>query len=88
MDSEHNKIVINKHEEEPQHVGDYDYNYHQIVGTNPMGNTSSYGGFIQQYSSLPPPSMMIAPQSQNQQPVTPPDHRQQGTIYASHIIIN
>ncbi|KAJ0432138.1 putative transcription factor AP2-EREBP family [Helianthus annuus] len=84
MDSEHNKIVINKHEEEPQHVGDYDYNYHQIVGTNPMDNTSSYGGFIQQYSSLPLPSMMIAPQSQNQQLVTPPDHRQQETTVKRH----
>ncbi|MFS7973213.1 hypothetical protein Hanom_Chr09g00854021 [Helianthus anomalus] len=85
MDSEHNKI-INKHEED-QHVGDYDNNYHhQIVGRNPMHNTFSYAGFIQQYSSLPPPSMMIALQSQNQQIITPPDNRQQGT-YASHIII-
>lgn len=39
-----------------------------------------YGGFIPQYSTnLPPPSMMIIPQLQNQQLITPPDHRQQET---------
>ncbi|KAI3812388.1 hypothetical protein L1987_17095 [Smallanthus sonchifolius] len=57
--------------------------HHQIVGTTPTDDT--YGGYIHRYSTLPPPSMMIAPQLQNQQPIAPPDHhRQQETTVKRH----
>ncbi|KAD3641892.1 hypothetical protein R6Q59_004488 [Mikania micrantha] len=58
------------------------YPHHQIVGTTPMDD--NYGGFVHQYSNLPPPSMMISPQLQNQQPIAPPDHRQQETTVKRH----
>lgn len=55
------------------------HHHHQIVGSA----DDIYGGFIPQHSThhhLPPPSTMIIPQLQNQQPIAPPDHRQQETI--------
>ncbi|KAK1438117.1 hypothetical protein QVD17_03920 [Tagetes erecta] len=53
------------------------HQYHQIVGaTLPTDNV--YGGFASRYTTtLPPPSLMIAPQLQIQQTITPSDHRQQ-----------
>ncbi|KAI3713923.1 hypothetical protein L1987_72511 [Smallanthus sonchifolius] len=50
--------------------------HRQIVGTTPTTD-DTYGGYIHRYSNLPPPSMMIAPQLQNQQPIAPPDHHRQ-----------
>ncbi|XP_076956786.1 ethylene-responsive transcription factor ERF113-like [Bidens hawaiensis] len=56
------------------------YLHHQISGTTP----TDYGGFIHQYSTMPPPSTMIVPQFQNQQPVTPQDHHQQESTVKRH----
>ncbi|KAI3682269.1 hypothetical protein L2E82_49990 [Cichorium intybus] len=36
-----------------------------------------YGGFVPNYSTIPPTAMMITPHLQNQQPATHPDNRQQ-----------
>ncbi|XP_076921467.1 uncharacterized protein LOC143582880 [Bidens hawaiensis] len=58
----------------------YNYLHHQISGTTP----TDYGGFIHQFSSMPPPSTMVVPQLQNQQPVTPPDHHQQESTVKRH----
>ncbi|KAK9052665.1 hypothetical protein SSX86_029295 [Deinandra increscens subsp. villosa] len=100
LEREAKEIVINKQEEEEEEenrdsesqssgYGD-EYNLHpnfhprhQIVGATPTDDV--YGGFVNQYStSLPPPSMMIAPRLQNQPPITPPDHRQRETAMKRH----
>ncbi|KAI3694127.1 hypothetical protein L1987_77088 [Smallanthus sonchifolius] len=97
IDHEANEIVINKHSEEEEY-GAYEsqgsryreeysntnlHPHHQIVGTTPTDDI--YRGFNPQYSTLSPPSsMMIIPQLQNQQPITPPDHRQQETPVIRH----
>ncbi|KAI3728451.1 hypothetical protein L6452_17088 [Arctium lappa] len=56
--------------------------HHQIVGSATQAADDTYGGFIPQQSThhLPPPSTMITPQLQNQQPIAPPEHRQQETV--------
>ncbi|KAI7724734.1 hypothetical protein M8C21_004611, partial [Ambrosia artemisiifolia] len=78
--------TINKQEEEEDVVIHDNYEYQSSGYINPHHPTDNitYGGYVQQYSSLPPPSMMITPQLQNQQPITPPDHRQQETTAKRH----
>ncbi|KAI3698578.1 hypothetical protein L2E82_42228 [Cichorium intybus] len=54
----------------------YLHPHHQIAGATPADDV--YGGFIPNYSTIPPTAMMITPQLQNQQLATHPDSRQQG----------
>lgn len=60
----------------------YLHPHHQIVGAIPADDV--YGGFIPNYSMIPPTAMMITPQLQNQQPITQPDNRQQETTVKRH----